>query len=820
MGVMDSVNNGRLVVGNNGRTSFSGLGGGIDFQAAVDSMVEARRVPIKKLEDTIKSNSDKIRTLGDMNTRLNAVREALDKLRGRITADRSSNIFLNKQSFQTTARETTLLNNPNRIAASAAASLVGVTVNGLAEKGTYEVEVLRTARAQKDSSDVFTSLAHSNRSDAITSATTGLDTLVSMPAGDFTINGKTVSVLATDTLEQVRDKINAVSGIGVTASITNPGAGDFRLVITNNTPGSTTSYGDSTDILAALGVLNPDDSIKNLVQAPVTNTNSALNVLRPGFAGGSFSINGVSISIDPTNTLQDLRDRINTVTATAGVSATIVSSSTSQAFLVITATATGTPITYSDPSNVLAELGVLNNDDSVKNSLQVSQTALFTANGLRDQSRQRSDIIYNPAVALSALAPGLVTPGAQSVQISSGGVPFTVNYNDTMTTNDVISAVNAAAILAGSDVRASLETIEGGNGGFRLVIKDASGDPVTFASDTGGFIAAMDFRDPKILERASNTVSDLIPGMTLNLFAAEGGTTIKIDIEQNLNDVKNQIATFVEAYNSLISFINIQNTVDPITGKPTEDTGILFGSRVISDVTGRLGLAISQAIGGVNASFASLGNIGVKFVDNKRISDQSLRNTLEIDEQRLDAVLLNNGDDVRKLFTFDGRTNDSRWTITGFDGSVAYNLGGLDINFTHNGTKLTAADIGGDSSAIEIVGDNSIKIKSGPGKGMTLFYNGGTATGTVNAAYTVGLAANMFNTLNDLLTENTGAVDNEVDTLTTLNKTSQERIDRLNERIETFRNLQLEKFTRMDAAMSSARSMLDQIKQSFAQKSS
>jgi len=813
----DSVNTSRLVVGNNGRTSFSGLGGGIDFQAAVDSMVEAKRVPIKALEDTISTNKSKIKTLGDLNARMTAVREALDKLRGKISADRSSNIFLNKQSFQTTSRETSLLNNPNRVGASVAANLIGVTVNGLAEKGSYEVEVLRTARAQKDSSSVMTSRAQQDRSDAITSDSTGLDTLVSMPAGSFTINGKTVTVDATDTLQQVRDKINAVADIGVTASITNPGAGDYRLVITNNTPGNVTTYSDNTDILAALGVLNVNDSIKNQVQAAVTNTSSALNVVAPGFAGGSFSINGKTISIEATSTLQDLRDRINT--ANAGVSASIVTSTTNEAYLVITSNSTGVPITYVDTSDVLASLNVLNANDTVKNQLQTAQTAQFTANGLRDASRQRSDMIYNPAVSLATLAPGLVTAGAQSFQISSGGVPFTVNYNDTMTTNQIIDAVNAAATLAGSDVTASLETIEGGNGGYRMVIKDASGDAVTFSADTGGFVNAMDFKDPKILERTSNTVSDLINGMTLNLFAAEGGTTIKIDVEQNLNDVKNQIATFVDAYNKLIEFMNIQTTVDPITGKPTKDTGILFGSRVISDVTGRLGLSLSQSVSGVNSSFAALGNIGIKFVDNNRISNQDLRNTLEIDEQKLDQAILNNGEDVRKLFTFDGRTNDSRWTITGFDGGVAYAASGLNINFTHDGTKLTAADIGGNSSLIEIIGDNSIRIKDGPGKGMTLFYNGSAATATVTANYTVGFAANMFNTLQDLLVENTGTVDNEVDALTTLNKTNQERIDRLNERIETFRQMQLDKFTRMDAAMSSAKSQLDQIKQSFAQKS-
>ena len=44
-----------------------------------------------------------------------------------------------------------------------------------------------------------------------------------------------------------------------------------------------------------------------------------------------------------------------------------------------------------------------------------------------------------------------------------------------------------------------------------------------------------------LIERDSNTISDLFKGVTLSLFAAEKGTTVTIDIEQDLAQAKTAI---------------------------------------------------------------------------------------------------------------------------------------------------------------------------------------------------------------------------------------------------------------------------------------
>src|SRR3546814_12126039 len=49
-----------MVVGNSGRVSFSGLGSGIDFQATVEVLIAAKRIPVDRLEEQITTNQDKI----------------------------------------------------------------------------------------------------------------------------------------------------------------------------------------------------------------------------------------------------------------------------------------------------------------------------------------------------------------------------------------------------------------------------------------------------------------------------------------------------------------------------------------------------------------------------------------------------------------------------------------------------------------------------------------------------------------------------------------------------------------------------------------
>jgi len=64
--------------------------------------------------------------------------------------------------------------------------------------------------------------------------------------------------------------------------------------------------------------------------------------------------------------------------------------------------------------------------------------------------------------------------------------------------------------------------------GSRLVITNTSGAAITL-TDTDGLLGNLGVDNNLIVERESNTVSDLFTGITLSLFQAEEGTTIKLE---------------------------------------------------------------------------------------------------------------------------------------------------------------------------------------------------------------------------------------------------------------------------------------------------
>jgi flagellar hook-associated protein 2 len=89
------------------------------------------------------------------------------------------------------------------------------------------------------------------------------------------------------------------------------------------------------------------------------------------------------------------------------------------------------------------------------------------------------------------------------------------------------------------------------------------------------------------IERQSNTIDDVFSGVTLSLFKAEPGTTVQLDVERDLSQIKQAIVDFVGAYNELRSFLNLQAQTDV----PEDDetgAGILAGTSSLSDIRARL----------------------------------------------------------------------------------------------------------------------------------------------------------------------------------------------------------------------------------------
>lgn len=138
--------------------------------------------------------------------------------------------------------------------------------------------------------------------------------------------------------------------------------------------------------------------------------------------------------------------------------------------------------------------------------------------------------------------------------------------------------------------------------------------------------------------KTTNSINELIPGVTLNIASVNPDKTVKIDVSKNTNTVQSSIDGFVTQYNDMMDVIGSQFTYDSDTG----DTGTLFGSYQLQMVQSSLTSAISNPILGVDSKYNTLSSVGVTLNASGR---------LVVDDGRLSEALNADPDAVAKLFS-------------------------------------------------------------------------------------------------------------------------------------------------------------------------
>ncbi|MDF1503724.1 flagellar filament capping protein FliD [Roseisolibacter sp. H3M3-2] len=211
-------------------TTITGLSSGIDSKALVEQIMLLERRPAARLETQIGLNKKK-------SDAFDQLRKLLDALR---TAAEGFKTGSGLSAFTTSASG----------ADSAGRSLLAATAGTGAAPGTHQIEVKSLARAQK-------TIGAAQAAGAATAL--GLTGTFAMSVGGTEVGQVTVE--ATDTLLQVRDKINALGGVApkVQATVLTAGATDARLSLSGLQMGSAGAFTFSDvsgTLTSALGLNN------------------------------------------------------------------------------------------------------------------------------------------------------------------------------------------------------------------------------------------------------------------------------------------------------------------------------------------------------------------------------------------------------------------------------------------------------------------------------------------------------------------------------------------------------------------------------------
>lgn len=516
-----------------GLFSAGGLITGIDSNNLIRQLLQLERAPITRIReriDALESRRDAIREL----------RTQFLTLRNRTQDFRLGMVF---NQFQSTSNDETILT----------ADVQG----GNPAIGAYEVEVTQLASATVATSSGTLGAAINA---GATLDSSGIATTIE--AGTFSINGVSFNVdPAVDSLNDIVNAINA-SAAGVRASY--DAGTDTVSMVNDPTPGDpgdanppNTSIinfgasGDTSNFLAAIAVEGATQTTDGDGATTVTSTRN-LGAVAPqailntvNFDGGavtagSFFVNGVSISVDPTvDTLGDIIGKINA--SDAGVTATI--DTATDTIRVVSDTLGSRTVSFiSGTSNFLT---VANLDSATQVAGSDSQ---FKINGGAVQTRNTNEVadaIGGVILNFLSLGTSTVTLSADDDAIVEKIQEFIDAFNESIT--QVHDLTGRDGDLHGDGTIRSLETflranifkqVTGISGNFQSLIDIGISTGDTFDSSR---VSVLEIDDDLLREALREN-----RGNVQDLFANDGETGIADLIFPFLNEITRFTGTLNE----------------------------------------------------------------------------------------------------------------------------------------------------------------------------------------------------------------------------------------------------------------------------------
>jgi flagellar hook-associated protein 2 len=399
--------------------ALAGLASGIDWTNIINDMAAAESAPITQWQT-------QQTTLNSENSAYQSIGTDLTNLQNDATTLSSASFFQN-----------TTTSSSNSEVASA-------TTQSGTPLGTYAFSVSQLATAAIQN-------GHAVSAQPIGSTNVALnDSAFADPitAGTFTVNGQTITVAATDTLQSVFDQISTATSDAVTASYSST---SDEITLTSTSPITLGSSADTSNFLQAAQLYtNGQDSVTSLnalaginINTPANQANLSTAIFDGGSGQGAFEINGVTVNYDAsTESVNDILQSIND--SAAGVTASYDGANNR---FVLTNNNTGNlSMTLQDVTgNFLAATGLSSG------TLQAGANLQYSINDSATKTSQ-SNTIDASSLGLTGLSITAQDTGSTSITVSSD--------TDTIATaiNSFVSDYNAVQNYVNSQTTVSAST--------------------------------------------------------------------------------------------------------------------------------------------------------------------------------------------------------------------------------------------------------------------------------------------------------------------------------------------------------------------------
>lgn len=180
------------------------------------------------------------------------------------------------------------------------------------------------------------------------------------------------------------------------------------------------------------------------------------------------------------------------------------------------------------------------------------------------------------------------------------------------------------------------------------------------------------------ITRSSNSISDAIAGVTLNLTKAGSvgsPVTTALTVSSNTSSAQSAITTFVNAYNAAIKQLQSVSAYDT----KTKTASVLTGDSTVRNLRNQLSDLIQTSVSGLSGGVSRLSNLGIAM---------QLDGTLTVDAAKLQSALTGNGAGVATLFSSTAtgnkgvavRFNDAVTSMLASNGVFASRTGGINAS--------------------------------------------------------------------------------------------------------------------------------------------
>ncbi len=681
-----------------GTSAIGGLVSGLDTATLVEQLVGVSRKRVDIVVNNQTKQSDKLTAFQTLNTQLSDFQSKAKALKESDTF----NVFKTSTSTDSTNFK--------------ADDLVTVSATTDASPGTHTVAF--TSASQLAQARQLSSLSYSSSTSALNLS------------GEFVINGKAISISSADTLTDIATTINTANSgtnaTGVTATIISVSDTDNRLILTSDNTGKdrfTILDASSGNVLQSLGLANSSTTIKNTTSDGAksdefsSSTTAVGSLLGQSSAQSSATVQvaGTNVSIDLS--ADSLTEIATTIDAVANVSASVVST-TIDGVTTYQLDISGTT-SFTDSNNILEALGILEGSQSAIAEVHTASTA-------NTKTTAAGGGLINSSTTLSE-----INTGSDSNNVTNGdtitlsgtkhdGTAVTASIAITDKTTDTIGGLltqiestfglgaGSVTINASGQIVITDNTAGDSQLGIEIITNNEGGGTLDFGSvsvTTHGYTMQVTAgQDAKInidgvaVSRSSNSIDDVISGVTLDISRVEAGSTVNLTISRDTDSIKSSVNDFATAYNSIIEFINQEFAYN----EDTNTSGVLAGESTLSTIKSIIQSKISDTISLLPSDSNALSLIGITSDKNGKLT---------VKDSTFLSKINSDFNAVKRMFVSEGTTTNNeikylRHTKETVAGNYAVSINTVATRAARTGNVLTTG-IGASNTETLTITDTS-----------------------------------------------------------------------------------------------------------------